>query len=68
MAKNQRGKNSTNGLNISNMKKFKLILLLGFSAFAQENKELKLSFSGYLETYYSFDFNTPNSNQKLPFM
>ncbi|WP_396175091.1 hypothetical protein [Flavobacterium sp.] len=50
------------------MKRFIIIFCIGFSAFAQENKELKLSFSGFLETYYSYDFNTPNSEQKLPFM
>lgn len=37
-------------------------------AFAQENKALKLSFSGYLETYYAYDFNRPEAQAKLPFM
>jgi hypothetical protein len=41
------------------MKKFVIILLMGFIAFAQESKALKLSFSGYLETYYAYDFNRP---------
>lgn len=50
------------------MKRLIFILSFGFSAFAQENNAFKLSFSGFLETYYSYDFNTPNSEQKLPFM
>ncbi|MCA6423196.1 MAG: porin [Flavobacterium sp.] len=50
------------------MKRLFFILSFGFSAFAQENKAFKLSFSGFLETYYAYDFNTPNSEQKLPFM
>ncbi len=37
-------------------------------AFGQEKKELKISFSGYLETYYAYDFNRPEENAKLPFM
>ncbi|NNT72280.1 porin [Flavobacterium sp. IMCC34852] len=50
------------------MKKFILILFIGVSTFAQENKALKLSFSGYLETYYAYDFNRPEAQTKLPFM
>ena len=50
------------------MKRLIFILSFGFSAFAQENNAFKLSFSGFLETYYAYDFNTPNSEQKLPFM
>jgi len=51
------------------MKKSVLLLLcLGFSAFAQENKAFKLSFSGFLETYYAYDFNNPSKEKKLPFM
>ncbi len=41
---------------------------MGFSAFAQESKALKLSFSGYLETYYAYDFNQSEAQAKLPFM
>ncbi|MEK8180652.1 outer membrane beta-barrel protein [Flavobacterium buctense] len=50
------------------MKKFVIILFMGFSAFAQESKALKLSFSGYLETYYAYDFNQSEAQAKLPFM
>ena len=46
-----------------------LLAVLVFSmTFGQEKKELKLSFSGYLETYYAYDFNRPKDNAKLPFM
>ncbi|WP_333878132.1 porin [Flavobacterium sp.] len=48
--------------------KYGLVLWVINSAFAQENKTLKLSFSGYLETYYSYDFNQPEAQTKLPFM
>jgi hypothetical protein len=52
------------------MKKNCLIVAMFFVAIAnaQENKELKLSFSGYLETYYAYDFNKPEAQAKLPFM
>jgi len=51
------------------MKKSVLLLLcLGVNVFSQENNAVKLSFSGFLETYYAYDFNTPNSETKLPFM
>lgn len=36
--------------------------------FSQENNNIKFTFSGFLETYYSFDFNQPQSERKLPFM
>ena len=47
---------------------FLLFLLTTFTTLAQENDTLKVSFSGYVDTYYSFDFNQPSSDQKLPFM
>lgn len=50
------------------MKKVLIILLIGVNAFAQESKALKLSFSGYLETYYAYDFNQPETQVKLPFL
>ncbi|MFN3968738.1 porin [Flavobacterium sp.] len=50
------------------MNKFIIILFMGFTAFAQESKALKLSFSGYLETYYAYDFNRPDTQARLPFM
>lgn len=36
--------------------------------YAQEKSEVKVSFSGFFETYYAFDFNQPTSETKLPFM
>jgi hypothetical protein len=50
------------------MRKLLFLVLFGITAFAQENKALKLSFSGYLETYYAYDFNQPEAEAKLPFM
>ena len=45
------------------------VLLLLISSFASAQDEvLKVSFSGYIDTYYSYDFNQPSSEQKLPFM
>lgn len=40
---------------------------IGF-LFAQEKTDLKVTFSGFLETYYAFDFNQPQAQSKLPFM
>lgn len=45
-----------------------MAVLVSSMAFGQEKKELKVSFSGYLETYYAYDFNRPEENAKLPFM
>lgn len=52
------------------MKKSVTLLSLFFicNLFAQDKSELKLTFSGFLETYYSYDFNQPQSEGKLPFM
>lgn len=46
---------------------FLLLLLFNFS-FSQEIKEVKTTISGFLETYYSYDFNEPKTDGKLPFM
>ena len=43
-------------------------LLVFTNLFSQEKSELKTTFSGFVETYYSFDFNQPLSDSKLPFM
>jgi len=43
-------------------------LLFPFFLFAQEKYDLKVTFSGFLETYYAFDFNQPQAQNKLPFM
>ncbi len=48
--------------------KLSLALLAVNIALAQESKTLKLSFSGYLEMYYAYDFNRPETPAKLPFM
>ncbi len=48
----------------------KCFVFLFFSSFiaAQEKNDVKISFSGFLETYYAYDFNNPNAEKKLPFM
>lgn len=40
--------------------KFYSLLLLSSVFFAQEKSDVKVSFSGYLETFYTYDFNKPN--------
>lgn len=35
---------------------------------AQDSTKNNLTFSGYVEAYYSYDFNKPSSNSKAPFM
>jgi Putative beta-barrel porin-2, OmpL-like. bbp2 len=51
------------------MKKLILFLFLYSSfGFSQEDAKLKTTFSGFLETYYSYDLNEPRSDAKLPFM
>jgi hypothetical protein len=48
---------------------FTILTLLIFSQlFSQEKSELKATFSGFVETYYSYDFNQPLTDSKLPFM
>lgn len=44
--------------------------MIGFSAmsFAQEKDSLKIKVSGFLETYYAYDFSNPTTDTKLPFM
>ena len=39
-----------------------IISLIGFIGFAQEKSELKTTFSGFIETYYSYDFDKPTSD------
>lgn len=43
-------------------------LLVFINSFSQEKSELKTTFSGFVETYYSYDFNQPLTDAKLPFM
>ncbi len=47
-----------------------LALLLSTSVFAQEedSKSSPITFSGYLETYYVYDFNEPENNIRPPFV
>lgn len=47
---------------------FLLILCSSLSVFSQEKNDMKVTFSGFLETYYSYDFNQPQSEKKLPFL
>ncbi len=44
--------------------------MIGFSAmsFAQEKDSLTIKVSGFLETYYAYDFSNPTTDTKLPFM
>lgn len=46
---------------------FSFFLLISTFVSAQEEVP-KISFSGYVDTYYSYDFNQPKPEQKLPFM
>lgn len=45
-----------------------LLLVFSLSGKAQTTDSLKIVFSGFIESYYAYDFNTPTENQKLPFM
>jgi hypothetical protein len=49
---------------------FSLPLLFFFSLTgkAQTIDSLKINFSGFIESYYAYDFNSPTESQKLPFM
>jgi hypothetical protein len=44
------------------------LVLLYFLANAQEKESLTIKISGYLETYYAYDFSNPTTDAKLPFM
>ena len=41
---------------------------INFFSFSQEINPVKTSFSGYIDSYYSYDFNIPETEKKLPFM
>jgi hypothetical protein len=43
-------------------------MLLSFVANGQEKDSLKVKFSGFIEAYYSYDFNKPIANEKLSFL
>ena len=44
------------------------VVLLSFLGNAQEKDSLKIKVSGFLETYYAYDFSNPTTETKLPFM
>ena len=44
------------------------VVLLSFLGNAQEKDSLKIKVSGFLETYYAYDFSNPTTDGKLPFM
>ena len=44
------------------------VVLLSFLGNAQEKDSLKIKVSGFLETYYAYDFRNPTTDTKLPFM
>ncbi len=45
-----------------------LTFVFSFAGKAQTLDSLKLDLSGFIESYYAYDFNKPSDNQKLPFM
>lgn len=45
-----------------------LFLVFSFAGEAQTLDSLKIDFSGFIETYCSYDFNTPSANQKITFI
>ncbi len=45
-----------------------LLLVFSFTTKAQTLDSLKIDFSGFIETYYAYDFNQPSDNQKIPFL
>ena len=44
------------------------VVLLSFLGNAQEKDSLKIKVSGFLETYYAYDFSNPTTDAKLSFM
>lgn len=47
---------------------FCALFFSAISIYSQEKSEFKTTFSGFLETYYSYDFNENLADGKLPFM
>lgn len=45
-----------------------LVVCFSFPGFSQEKSDVKVTFSGFLETYYSYDFNQPQTEKKQPFL
>jgi hypothetical protein len=48
-------------------KLFCLTLLSSVSVFSQERADIKITFSGYLETFYANDFQNSNTEKKIAF-
>lgn len=44
------------------------VLFLAFFGNAQKKDSLTIKVSGFLETYFAYDFSNPNTDAKLPFM
>lgn len=45
-----------------------ILILFPLVHFSQEKDSLKIKVSGFLETYYAYDFSNPTNDVKLPFM
>lgn len=45
-----------------------LLLIFSLSGKAQTIDSLKIDFSGFIESYYAYDFNQPSENKKIPFL
>ncbi|MFD2203601.1 porin [Shivajiella indica] len=45
-----------------------LFFIIPFYSSAQKDEQGKVTFSGYIETYYSYDFNQPENNQRPDFL
>ncbi len=51
------------------MKKYSIwALFLSLFLTAQENKNVTIDFSGYMDIYYAYDFSKPETEQRLPFL
>lgn len=49
------------------MRIFYILVFVPFFLFSQEKDSLKIKISGFLETYYAYDFSNPTTDTKLPF-
>ncbi len=47
---------------------FIALFFISITIYSQEKSEVKTTFSGFIETYYSYDFNENLVDTKLPFM
>jgi hypothetical protein len=50
------------------MKQLLFIVVIFQSIYSQTEKEVKVDFSGYLDSFYAFDINKPSEKEKLPIM